>query len=86
MNRTLMAAVAGVLLALAIFATGQMVGPAQSADQNPDMGKPVIETSCSQAAVGALRAAVDPEQAEKQDWNLKAAQAYRELAELGQSC
>ncbi len=66
------------LLGVAVVSTAQeSVRPGDYADGS----------SCEAKATKHLLAAVDPTQRDWQEWNLNAAQAYKELAALGfQEC
>lgn len=82
---TAILAATAVLTFTAGLATGQT--QAQAPQQaNPDYGKSVQDTSCYKLHLQSLRDAVDANQADRQEWNLRAADAYRQLAEAGASC
>lgn len=73
---------------LIVGAAAQTAAPAEKpAPSQIDQGKLVSETSCSLAAIQELRAAVDPNgDPAQQEWHMRAAEAYRQLAELQASC
>ena len=77
-----------ILVLLAAFsALALAAAQTKTVDSSQDVGKAPNQTTCAQAAVKELRQAVDPlADASLQEWHLRAAQAYRELADLGESC
>lgn len=86
MNRLLWALVIALAVSLAAWAGVASAQTKDAPDASQDVGKRVEDSSCAKLAIQSLRDAVDPGQVDRQDWNLKAAQAYRQLADLGQSC
>jgi hypothetical protein len=75
-----------VLLCVIVGLSVSLIGAGEPQSISIAQTSSSVDYSCHQAAVSALRSAVDPDQAEYQEWNLNAAKAFEELQTDGESC
>lgn len=75
MNRNPLPAIL-LLCLLVVGAIAVATTVTAQADENPAL------SPCEKRELLALQAAVDPQQAENQEWNLRAAEAYRLLNDI----
>lgn len=71
-----------ILIIIALLLIGAATAQSHTAQDFKDSP----QTSCQGYQIEHLLAAKDPFKRTEQEWNLKAAEAYKELAEIGYRC